>query len=222
MKTIDLPTFDITLVEEDIPIDWLLAAEAQPVVGMDTETSGLNHHTDRIACVQMYVPGKGVLVVRNLQRKPLALIDLMENNNVGKIFHHALFDLKFLTIHAAMRPTHIIDTKVAAKLLDPKRTKFISQIDGKGSHRLESLVFGYFGFQMNKAIAISNWFAPELTDEQIKYASADVYFLPELVEKLYDDLAGSNKRRMAIEAMRHIPLRVQLELSGQEDIYGYK
>lgn len=221
MKSIGLPNFDITVTTGDLPVQWLMAANAAEMVGMDTETSGLDHKVDKIACVQLYVPGKGVLVVRELDKYPKLLINLLEYKRVAKIFHHAIFDLKFLMKHTSMEPKNIIDTKVAAKILDPKRTKFISQMDNKGSHRLESLVFNYFGFQMNKALAISNWFSEQLTEEQIKYASADVFFLIDLVNKLYDDLAGVNRRSVAIEAMLHIPTRVKLELAEVADVYGY-
>src|SRR5579863_2672292 len=91
-------------------------------VAWDIETSGLDWKTDRIATCQLYIPDGSVAIVR-IQSTPLLLKSLLLNSAVKKIFHHALFDLKFMARSWEIVPQHIACTKIAAKILDRENTE---------------------------------------------------------------------------------------------------
>lgn len=212
-------TDNVVLVNNDIPTEWYNATKQEIVLGVDIETSGLSFTDDRIACVQINVPHKGVVMVRNLDTAPNNLLRILEDENIGKIFHYGMFDIKFLVRDFNIWPRNTLDTRIAAKILDPNREKYFSVAQGKYSHSLEALIWHYFKFQMNKALAVSDWFAPRLTKAQIAYAANDVIFLPNLLTEIELELQNIGKLRLAREAYRHVTTKVQLELAGYGDVY---
>lgn len=210
----------VTLLDGDITPEWFDGALAAQKIGVDIETSGLNKNTDRIATVQIYVPDMGTVMVRKLY-SPEYLVKLLEANDVIKIFHHAPFDLGFLMRDYDLAPKRIADTKIAAKILDPKKQLFIHPETNKGSHALISLVWYYFEFKLDKALAVSNWFAEELSPAQLEYAAKDVEYLPDLLRRLELGLSKKGELRLARDAYKHIPTKVALELKNYEGVYEY-
>jgi len=209
----------ITLVDNDLPREWLLWARKIGMVGLDIETSGLDIATDRLATVQIYVPVYGSVMIRNFYETPVNLIALMEDN-VTKIIHHAPFDLSFLMRDfPIMMPKAIADTKLAAKILDPRKELFIDAT-GKGSHSLKVLIKHVFNIELDKTHAVSDWFG-ELSPAQLAYAENDVKYLPELLAWFMQRLSNRD-----IDTLLHIfdylPTHVMLKLKyGQNDIFGY-
>lgn len=211
----------MNIVTGDIPSNYLKAAEQATIVGLDIETSGLLLHPtekkpqDSIACIQMHVPEFGTIMVRYLNKVPMNLNRLIGSWKIRKIFQHAPFDLGFLLRdYSFMQPRHILDTKIAARILDPKRELFIDPDTNKGSHSLKVLVYHYFGYKMDKRIAVSNWFADDLTPEQLEYAAKDVEYLPPLLRKL--EMAIFDKDPHLVNALNvayhNIPAMVMGEL----------
>lgn len=180
----------IEIVEGDLPSTWLQAAIRASIVGTDIETSGLDRIKDRIACIQIHVPNTGTIMVRWLDKKPTNILTLLNSWRVTKIFQFAPFDLSFLRrdYPDALKPTQIVDTKIAAKILDPKRELFIDPDTNMGSHSLKALVWHYFEDKLNKDVAVSNWFAETLSKEQLAYAAKDVEVLPPLLSRLENDI----------------------------------
>lgn len=185
----------IHIVDGDLPHAYIAAAEKATIIGVDIETSGLNRHRDAIACVQVHVPQFGTVMVRKLDDKVTNLKQLMRSYRVTKVFQYGEFDLAFLLRdYPSMRPAKICDTKIAAKILDPKREKFKHPDTGDGSHSLIALVWHYFGYKMNKQLAVSNWFVDDLTPAQLEYAAKDVEYLPELLRNLERDIFAKDPR----------------------------
>lgn len=210
----------VTLVNGDYPSEWFDAAIAARTVGMDIETNGLDKTQHKIATVQMFVPGKGTVMVRNFD-SPITMLRILENRHITKIFHHAPFDLGFLMYNYPIYPESIADTKIAAKILDPKKTMFYHPDTNKGSHALISLVHHFFNVRLDKSLTVSDWFAPELSPEQLDYAAKDVEFLPELLRLLEVQLAKIRKVKLARKTMANVPTYVMLQLKNYDDIYSY-
>lgn len=175
----------IHVVDGDFPQAYIQAAMQATIVGMDIETNGLwPQKGARIACVQMYVPEYGTVMARRLCEYPAQLIHLLESRKVTKVFQYAAFDISFLINELPVQPHQICDTKIAAKILDPKNEMFIHPIENKGSHSLISLVWHYYEDLLDKRVALSNWFAETLTQQQLEYAAKDVIYLPGLLKQL--------------------------------------
>jgi len=203
---------DIKIFLGDIPQDALDLILKSPAVAWDIETSGLDWKSERIATCQLCVSSSHVFLVQINEGLPDRLKTLLSDNSVKKIFHHAMFDLKFMCHHWIVDPRNIACTKVAAKLLHPK---------DRGLQSLKGLIKHYFGVNISKKERTSDWFARTLTDEQIAYAANDVIYLEKLLTKLEKELESRNLLEVARSCFEYIPTRVKLEVLGYDDVYKY-
>lgn len=211
----------VKMVEGDFPTEWVHGARAASRVGMDIETSGLSPISDRIATIQMYVPGMGTIMIRKLNN-PVNLLILMQDRLTTKIFHHAPFDLGFLQRNYDVLPAGIACTKVAAKLTDPQRLRYFDPDTNKGSHSLKALVWTMFQDKLDKSLATSDWFADTLDEKQLAYAAKDVEYLPEILRRLELDLSKLRLLRQYRKASNYIPVKIDLEIKKFDNIYGYE
>ena len=150
--------------------------------------------------------------VRRGVDRPARLAALLEAPSIQKIFHHAMFDLRFLVTRWGFQPVSIKCTKIAAKLLYP----------GDSSRQsLRPLVNEWLGIGLDKTEQTSNWSARELSDAQIHYAVRDVLFLAPLASRLEDQLRLVGLHDLSAGCWAHVPTRVQLELRGLGDPFTY-
>lgn len=201
-------------LEEDVSKAFVNAARKYGAVAWDIETSGLDWRSERIALCQLLVKEHGLSIVKikKRNRKPPNLAAILQDASVQKIFHHAMFDLRFLCYHWGVTAQNIACTKIAAKLLDPEKTE---------GHTLSKLVREYFGVTLDKGSRRSDWLTWGLSPEQWKYAGNDVKYLPDLLDTLLKELDKKNRRDLAMRCFAHIPTQVQLEIQGFRDVYGY-
>src|SRR2546426_7683042 len=122
-------TEKVDLYRDDIPASYAAKMRASGMVAWDIETSGLDWRIDRIGTCQVYSPNLPVAIVKIRDKIPARLGSVLEDHAVRKVFHHAMFDLRFMTHYWGTAPRNIACTKIASKLLDP---------DGKNDHSLKS------------------------------------------------------------------------------------
>lgn len=201
----------ITLEDGDLSESVQSRARSCRRIAWDTETSGLDWRTERLALCQLYSDAIGVHVVRIGKLRPSRLCQLLEDEAVEKIFHYALFDLRFMASAWGIRPRNVRCTKVASKILSPSREE----------HSLKSLVGEFLGLQLDKAERTSDWFAPSLTQAQLAYAARDVLYLPSLFDALESQLARAERWPVALEAFRFLPIQLQLDLWGCTGVFDY-
>jgi ribonuclease D len=207
--THDLSTVDI--FQQDIPESFCQIASKNGIVACDIETSGLDWRADKIATCQLHVPDMATAIVRLNGDRPMNLIGLLENKMVSKVFHYAMFDLRFLVNRWSFNPLSIKCTKIAAKLL---------RMD-MPSHSLMELLKEYMGIHIDKSEQKSDWFRSNFTQQQIAYAANDVIYLYPLLSILLDQLANKLLRDLAEECFSHIPTQVRLDVAGYQGIYEY-
>jgi len=197
-----------------VPAAFLDAALKCGTVAWDIETSGLDWRSERIALCQLLVKGHGLSIVKIKKKNkvPPNLATLLQDQSVQKIFHHAMFDLRFLCYHWNLTARNIACTKIAAKLLDPAKRE---------GHTLSSLVQNFLGVTLDKSSRKSDWLTWGLSPEQWQYAGNDVKYLPDLLDVLLSELDRKDRRELALRCFAHIPTQVQLEIQGFRDIYGY-
>lgn len=208
----DFVSKNIIVYKGDIPEDFFEWVSQVKIVGWDIETSGLDWKKDKIGTCQLYTPNKPPAIVKIGKFPPRNLCELLADESVKKIFHYALFDLRFMANHWRARPKNIACTKIAIKLLDPKHAK---------KHSLASLLKEKMDVVMDKSEQCSNWLAPKLTDKQKEYAVKDAVYLPELLKKLEKDLKSEGLIDLARQCWDHIPAQVDLEIRGIKDVFGY-
>ena len=169
-------------------------------VAIDTETMGLDPQRDRLCLVQLSA-GDGechLVQFSDGDYKAPRLRALLADPKVLKIFHFARFDLAMLKRHL------VYCTKVASKLV---RT-FTDR------HGLKDLCRELLGVELSKQQQTSDWGAATLTEEQLRYAAADVEYLHALKTKLDAMLAREGRKDLAQACFAFLPLRAALDLAG--------
>jgi ribonuclease D len=204
----------VSLVARDISDSLVDAAFSSLAVAMDIETTGLDWKKDRIASVQVAVPDGPIEIVRldHDADVPANILALLGSRQVLKVFHHAMFDLRFIISRWDVLPQRIACTKVASKVIDPS---------GDVGHGLVDLARYYLGIEIDKSEQTSNWLSATLTPKQIAYAANDVRYLLPLLYALLSDLRQKGLEQLALHCFDHLPTRVELEVRELGDVFTY-
>ena len=205
---------EIELFHTDLDVATAERFATASKLAWDIETSGLDPMKDRISTVQLHSSGIGTAIVQVDQRpRPHNLCKLLENPVLLKVFHHAMFDLRFMVAHWQVEPSTIACTKVASKLLWPGKRH-----DG---HTLKVLLAEQLGVIISKEQRMSNWSAAQLSPAQISYASGDVEHLLPLLDCLEYQLEAVGLRDDYQACLDFLPIRVRLDLGNWPDVFGY-
>lgn len=188
-------------------------------VAIDTETMGLNPHRDRLCLVQLSAGNGTCHLVRIPAATPGRTVDapnlkrLLADPAVTKLFHFARFDIAALQHALGVAATPIYCTKTASRLV---RT-FTDR------HGLKDLCKDLLNVELKKEQQSSDWGAAELSQEQMRYAAADVVHLHALKAKLDDMLAREGRTELAQACFDFLPTRAALDLAGwaETDIFAH-
>jgi ribonuclease D len=178
-------------------------------IAIDTETLGLNPYRDRLCLVQVSKgDGRAALVQFAGTYDAPELKRLLADESVLKIFHFGRFDMAVLKHAFGVMPRPVYCTKVASRLA---RT-FTDR------HGLKDLCKELLGIELSKQQQSSDWGAPELSQDQLNYASSDVLHLHALREKLDAMLRREGREGLARACFEFLPVRAELDLRGWSDI----
>lgn len=201
---------DVVLLDGDLDESTFQRLVSSSTLAWDIETTGLDWRTDQLATVQIRDRGK-VVLIRALDAQPQFLRRLIEDPRTRKLFHHAMFDLRFMAAAWNVCPANVACTKVAAKLLRiPHREQ-----------SLAPLLDRYLGVRLDKGQQTSNWLDSSLSEAQLLYAARDVWYLQELLECLRQELEAAERWTLVEACFSHLPARVALELEGFDDVFVY-
>ena len=185
------------------------------VVAIDTEAMGLNPHRDRLCLVQLSAGDGDAHLV---QFAPGAydaprLRRLLDDPCVTKLFHFARFDLAMLYHYLGVMALPVYCTKIASRLA---RT-FTDR------HGLRELCKDLLNVDLSKQQQSSDWGAPNLSDEQLRYAASDVLHLHALRDRLDVMLIREGRDALARAGFEFLPHRVLLDLGGwaEQDIFAH-
>ena len=195
----------------DLP-EGLLFGDA---VAIDTEAMGLNPHRDRLCLIQLsrgdgdahlvqFAPG--CYDAPNLKR-------LLADPGILKLFHFARFDLAILYQYLGVMAQPLYCTKTASRLV---RT-FTDR------HGLRDLCKDLLGVDLKKEQQSSDWGAPSLSEEQLRYAASDVLHLHALRARLDEMLGREGRTELARTCFDFLPTRALLDLEGwpEQDIFAH-
>ena len=188
------------------------------LVAVDCETMGLNPLRDRLCLVQISA-GEGDCHLVQFPADTAIPYDsprlkaLLTDPDVTKLFHFARFDLAAIHRYLGVACGPVYCTKIASRLA---RT-FTDR------HSLKDLCRELLGIEISKQQQTSDWGAESLTDEQLKYAAADVQHLHDLKQKLDEILEREGRAHLAEACCRFLPVRAELDLSGwaSDDIFAH-
>ena len=205
---------EVIEVAGDLPEGALTSKTSGSLVGIDTETSGLDWSNAKLGLIQVYFQDlETVYLIRPQAKVPKRLKHLLASDKWLKIFHFALFDLRFLDATWGIAPSNIRCTKIASKLLAP----------GKSKHRLADLLESRLGVEISKDedIRTSDWTAESLSQAQLSYAALDALYLPRLFQSLEDELRRTDLESLASRCFSFIPTQLRAERLGIENLFGY-
>jgi len=184
-------------------------------VAIDTEAMGLNPYRDRLCLVQLSAGDGNAHLV---QFAPGAydaprLRRLLGDPCVTKLFHFARFDLAMLYHYLGVMALPVYCTKIASRLA---RT-FTDR------HGLRDLCKDLLNVDLSKQQQSSDWGSPTLTEEQLRYAAADVLHLHALRGRLDAMLSREGREGLAGASFEFLPNRVLLDLGGwaEQDIFAH-
>ena len=146
-------------------------------MALDTEGDSLHHYPERLALVQIAVPGGEVWLV-----DPLAVADLaplgavFASPTVTVVLHAGDNDLAHLKRRHGLRFASVFDTSIAARFL------------GAPATGLDVLLQTYLGVSPPPSRQKDDWSARPLSEAQLRYAEADVLHLGELRRRLTEEL----------------------------------
>jgi len=131
------------------------------------------------------------------------LWDIIQNPRIVKIIHSSSNDIILLKTLGCI-PQNVLDTELAAKVLDYGRTSFAN------------MMAVIFNTEIDKAYQVSNWNTRPLLDEQLLYAANDVVYLHALKDNLLDHIKDLGREDWLEEECR---LLEQIEQKSQADRY---
>ncbi|MDP4089742.1 MAG: bifunctional 3'-5' exonuclease/DNA polymerase [Bacillota bacterium] len=183
--------------------------EEASILGIDTETTGLDPFNDEIRLLQIASQDNPTLVIdmNMLNGDSLDRLNGIFEKGSIKVFQNAKFDLKFLLNKGFNITGPVFDTMLAAQMAADEK--------GPQSFNLEALADYYLDMKLPKQEQKSNW-GSALRQEQLEYAARDAAVLLPLRERLIEDI----KRGRLIEACKLefdcLWAVIDMELSGIE------
>ena len=209
------------IVQRDLTEEQLQAYLASPHVSVDTETLGLQQLRDRLCLVQLCDrAGRGTLVQiasdQVLSPAPLAsraprLKRLLEDPRVLKVLHFARFDVAVLRHYLGIRLWPLYCTRTVSKLVRTYTDR----------HGLKDVALELLDVEMDKVARHTDWSAPHLTPEQVRYAISDVTMLIPIIERLDEMLQRRGRQELARECFGVIPVMAQLDLLGYDLLFEH-
>ena len=184
---------------------------ATPEIALDTETTGLNPHRDRLCLVQIAAPDGTVIVMRTKGTDMPNLVRLLEAERPLKVIHFARFDVGMLRHHLKARMNGVYCTKIASKIA---RTF-------TGNHGLKDLVKELAGVTLDKSQQTSYWGADDLTPAQLTYSANDVRHLLACKSRLDSMLSREGRTDLARRCMEHLTTQVELDLLGYQGVFEH-
>jgi len=180
---------------------------AEPVLGVDTETTALDPYRGRLRLLQLATREEiFVLDLFALGRQALEVLrPVLEGEQPVKVLHNAKFDAKMLWHHAGIELGRLFDTMLASQL--------VAAGDMSKRHGLADVVERFLDERVEKTSQLSDW-SGELSSRQLDYAARDVEVLLPLRQVLIEKLRELGLVRAAKLEFECVIPTAAMELSG--------
>lgn len=204
---------EIIVRRHDIDEADLHEARRTGQVAWDIETTGLDWRADQIGTCQIALPDRVLVVQLAAGEVPTRLAKLLADGDVLKIFHHAPFDLRFMTYQWGVASANIACTKVASKIIEPGLEH--------DRYSLKWSLLRHLNVRVDKSERLSDWANTRLSNNQVEYAARDVLYLADLLATLKAQATAQGVGDLVDRSFAYLPTRVELDIRGLEDVYTY-
>ncbi|WP_158269367.1 ribonuclease D [Saccharospirillum sp. MSK14-1] len=187
------------------------------VLALDTEFVRTETYFARLGLIQVALDGRCSLIDPLTISDWSALVEILENPAIIKVFHSLSEDAEVLLNSTGARVAPVFDTQIAAAL---------------ANHDLQMgfarLVAAEFDVQLPKEATRSDWLKRPLDAVQCEYAAADVYWLEKLFNRLAPALRDQKRfdwvvedsNRAAADSLPTDPAVYYLRLRGAWKLKG--
>lgn len=152
-------------------------AQQKSAVALDTEFVRTRTLYPHLGLIQLY-DGEHLSLIDPIQIQDFSpFVQLLANQQVIKVLHACSEDLEVFQYHFQQLPRPIFDTQIAGQFLN-----FGNSVG------LASLIQHYFQLNLDKGASRTDWLARPLTEQQLYYAAADVWYLYPLYQQIIDAL----------------------------------
>ena len=181
---------------------------------IDTETTGLDPFSSELCLIQIkaeeniFIIDVGKIGAGEETASYFSgLKRLLEDPEILKIFHNAIFDLKFIKYHLFpdIRLRNVFDTLIAEKVLEAGM---------KQKCTLKACAQRYLNIELDKTEQTSFEVGQDLTESQIEYVVNDVEVLPGIFERQNKELLEAELLPTVELEFSIIPAVVEIELTG--------
>ncbi|TCP93459.1 ribonuclease D [Cricetibacter osteomyelitidis] len=182
-------------------------AEQKSAVALDTEFIRIRTYYPKLGLIQLYDGDDVNLIMPENIQDFSPFIALLANKQVTKILHSCSEDLEVFHHYFKQLPQPMVDTQIVANFL------------GFGnSTGFAALVNHYFQLELDKGASRTDWLARPLSEKQLNYAAADVWYLLPLYHKMQADLAQT-PWQSAVENDCELLLEKTLEVKNPDEAY---
>ncbi len=164
--------------------EFVERARTSSVLAVDTEFLRDRTYYAKLCLIQLATDDEVVLVDPLRVKDLRALVPLLEDERVMKLFHAGAQDIEIIYRELGCLPRPLFDTQIAATLLGQ------TQQVGYGA-----LVQSVCGVHLRKADSYTDWSRRPLSDSQQRYAADDVVYLPIMYASMKAEL--EKKGRLA-------------------------
>ena len=186
----------------DATLDVLIDAK---VIGVDTETTGLDPYTSRLLLIQLAT--QDMCYVYDARKINLdKLKKVLENENVVKLAHNAKYDYSMLKQQAGITMNNMFCTMIAEMVILSSRRRV----------SLEKLCVKYLNIVLDKSVRTSFVGHEDIafSKNQLKYAAEDSYVLVEIYNQQVAILIRDNLLKAMVMESQILPIVADMELKG--------
>ncbi len=182
------------------------ALDSTGLVGLDTETTGLNTRHDRMRLLSLATDtvdgGTYTYLIDCFAVDPAPLWDVLAEKEL--VLHNAVFDLGFLARLGFTPAGKVNDTMLVSRVL---------YAGARERHGLEDCVKRELGQDLDKQMEKADWSAP-LTEAHLNYAARDAAVLRPLLDALTAKIAEAQLDNTAALESRALPAVVWMAGKG--------
>ncbi|GJH42692.1 ribonuclease D [Pasteurella canis] len=152
--------------------------QQKSVIALDTEFIRIRTLYPKLGLIQLYDGEQVYLIDPIVIQNFSPFVALLANQSVLKVLHASSEDLEVFLHYFQQLPIPMRDTQIMANFLNfPNSTG------------LATLIQHYFQLEIDKGASRTDWLARPLSEKQLIYAAADVWYLLPLYQRMQQELA---------------------------------
>ncbi|NOX34763.1 MAG: ribonuclease D [Deltaproteobacteria bacterium] len=159
----------------------------EKVIGVDLEADSMHCFKEKICLIQVASAKEAFLIDPFEIKDASPFLNVLENNDVIKVFHGSDFDIRSLDRDYTAKVNNLFDTEIASRFLGIKE------------RGLAALLKKNFNVDVDKKFQKKDWAKRPLESDMIEYSVGDVKYLVKLHEIIHGRLVENGRYHWAKE-----------------------